>query len=198
MATRGDSAGAVEVLLEGMAASREGRPAADRLYEWLLPDLIRFGGLRESGAIIAEWDREVPVDTDPVWGQVARFEVEAEAAYARGRIPESIAAWESYEEACPTCSPAASYGLARAFEAAGERDRAIAEYERSLEPGNQYDVDPFFRSDVLRRLARLHEEAGNREQAASYYERIVDRWSEADPGLQPQVEAARARLAGLR
>lgn len=195
-ATLGDSAGALRVLLEGWEEGRPGAPA-DRRYDTLLPDLIKFGGLPAAEEIIEEWDREVPVEINPRTGAIGRLEVEAEVEFARGRHRESIAAWEAYEEACPTCSSWASYGLGRAYEALGDRARAIDEFERSLEPINQYDTDPYFRADAFRRLARLHEEAGQNEQAAVYYERIVERWGAADPSLQPQIEAARARLDEL-
>jgi DNA-binding SARP family transcriptional activator/TolB-like protein len=47
------------------------------------------------------------------------------------------------------------------------------------------------------RRAEIHEAAGNADQAADHYRRFIGLWSDADPELQPEVQRARARLAGL-
>lgn len=52
-----------------------------------------------------------------------------------------------------------------------------------------------FRSE---RRARAHEAVGDIEAAVVDYETFVEAWSDADPELQPRVEAARQRLAELR
>jgi tetratricopeptide (TPR) repeat protein len=85
------------------------------------------------------------------------------------------------------------------YERAERPDSAIAAYQRSLEPGG---VDAMFfdllaRPFLLQRLAELHDDLGNAEQAAEYYARFVELWEDADPELQPRVEAARRRLAAL-
>ena len=50
---------------------------------------------------------------------------------------------------------------------------------------------------IYERLGRLYEEAGDPEKARLYYAKLVELWEEADPELQPRVEAARARLEAL-
>jgi hypothetical protein len=48
---------------------------------------------------------------------------------------------------------------------------------------------------VLRRLGKRHDSLGHRDEAIEYYRQFIDLWKDADPELQPQVDAARAALA---
>ena len=50
---------------------------------------------------------------------------------------------------------------------------------------------------VLLRLSQLHASLGHRDKAIEYYTQFIDLWKDADPELQPQVEAAREALARL-
>ena len=43
-------------------------------------------------------------------------------------------------------------------------------------------------------MAQLYDAQGDLESAALHYAQFVDMWEDADPVLQPRVEAARARL----
>jgi len=47
------------------------------------------------------------------------------------------------------------------------------------------------------RLAEIYEELGNREKAAYHCSRFIAYWKDADPELQPRVEAARRALEAL-
>jgi tetratricopeptide (TPR) repeat protein len=47
------------------------------------------------------------------------------------------------------------------------------------------------------RMGEMYDALGDREKAIEYYNRFVARWKNAEPALQPRVEAARARLAEL-
>jgi tetratricopeptide (TPR) repeat protein len=84
---------------------------------------------------------------------------------------------------------------ARAFESQGDLDKAIAEYERLLDPERtEFSlVHPFSRL----RLARLYEKKGRLRAAVKQYEKVLEVWKEADQGLS-EVEEARNRLAALR
>ena len=84
---------------------------------------------------------------------------------------------------------------ARAFERQGDLDRAVAEYERLLDPEKtEFSlVHPFSRL----RLARLYEKKGNLRAAVKQYEKVLEVWEEADQGLT-EVEEARKKLAALR
>ena len=49
-----------------------------------------------------------------------------------------------------------------------------------------------------KRVGELHDDRGDPDKAAGHYAAFVDLWKNADPELQPQVAAARRRLARLR
>jgi tetratricopeptide (TPR) repeat protein/TolB-like protein len=85
--------------------------------------------------------------------------------------------------------------VARALERKGDLDKAVAEYERLLDPEKtEFSlVHPFSRL----RLAQLYEKKGELRAAIKQYEKVLEVWKEADEGL-PQVEGARKRLAALR
>ncbi len=55
---------------------------------------------------------------------------------------------------------------------------------------------PYLAMSHLRR-AEIDERLGVLERAREHYTRFIELWQEADPPLQPQVDAARARLADL-
>ena len=43
-------------------------------------------------------------------------------------------------------------------------------------------------------MAQLHDQLGNADEAIRYYGLFAVRWKEADPNLQPRVEAAIVRM----
>jgi tetratricopeptide (TPR) repeat protein/TolB-like protein len=89
--------------------------------------------------------------------------------------------------------------LARAYDALGVSDSAIVVYERYLASRalDRTTVDAFELGSVLERLGALYEHRGNRVRAAAHYRRFAALWHDADPALQPRVEAARRRAAAL-
>jgi tetratricopeptide (TPR) repeat protein len=86
--------------------------------------------------------------------------------------------------------------LARAYQKAGNLDKAIEVYRQLLtfEPSSQ---DRRMRIPVYHyRLAKLYEEKGLKDKAAEQYRIFLDLWQDADPGL-PEPADAKKRLAGL-
>ena len=74
----------------------------------------------------------------------------------------------------------------------------------ALEDGRAADAQQYFasyfwneRSLVADRLGQAYEAAGEREKAREAYELFVAAWENADPALQPRVEAARQALHRL-
>lgn len=74
----------------------------------------------------------------------------------------------------------------------------------ALEEGRAADAERYFHSYfwterplVADRLGQAYEAAGDREKAREAYELFVMAWEEADPALQPRVEAARQALMRL-
>ncbi len=94
-------------------------------------------------------------------------------------------------------APGPSGLLADAFDMAGDKKRALEEYEKvnaspSVKAG---DIGLYLRSFF--RLGQLSEALGLRDKAIGYYEKLLDIWKNADPGA-PFVQDARKGLARLK
>ncbi|MEJ2217462.1 MAG: hypothetical protein P8099_12695 [Gemmatimonadota bacterium] len=87
----------------------------------------------------------------------------------------------------------------RAHEQAGRPDSAIAAYERylSVKTTTRHVLDETDLAPTLEHLGELYEQKGDRTNAARCYARFMELWSDADPALQPRVEAARRALVRL-
>ena len=115
----------------------------------------------------------------------------AHIATGEGRYVDALAEalrWEG-GECLGRCSD-----LALAYDRAGQRDSAIAIYERYLTSPRIGIPPPHRWGPILERLAQLYDERGDRDEAADYYAKFVELWAEADEELQPRVRAAQARL----
>jgi tetratricopeptide (TPR) repeat protein len=122
-------------------------------------------------------------------------------AIGEGRFSDAVSALRQAEVDYDSFYPdfgtrLLSWDLARAFDGAGMADSAIARYEMALEYGDYLEIHRQAREYpiTLIRLAERYDERGDLERAAGYYARFVELWAEADPDLQPRVEAARLRL----
>jgi tetratricopeptide (TPR) repeat protein len=86
--------------------------------------------------------------------------------------------------------------LARALEALGRYDEALNWYrsypDLSLNSPAQLGLVPA----SLLRIAEIHDRRGEQREARAAREKFVRMWRNADPELQPIVEAARAKIAG--
>lgn len=129
---------------------------------------------------------------------------EASIAYGEGRFADAVSQFREAEREYESFftglgERTVSWDLARAYDRAGMPDSAIARFELSLEYGAAFDLYATTHriGFTLERLASLYDEAGDLESAAGYYARFAELWAEADPDLQPRVEAARARLAEI-
>ncbi|MBI4519392.1 MAG: tetratricopeptide repeat protein, partial [Gemmatimonadetes bacterium] len=93
---------------------------------------------------------------------------------------------------------------AQAFDGLRQRDSAIALYEevaspRSIAAGPRALTLHLAYLPVLhQRLGELYADAGDRAKAAQHYAAFLELWSNPDPELRPQVEAARRALEQLR
>jgi len=145
----------------------------------------------------------------PSWGaqgrQLAKI-VQAEILLAEGKAGDAISAMEKeFVLTSPGMNPPEIMQhnmpfeqdvLARAYQKAGNLDKAIDVYRKLLtfDPASQ---DRRLRVPVYHyRLARLYEEKGLKDKAAEQYRVFLELWKDADPGL-PEVGDAKKRLAGL-
>ncbi len=86
--------------------------------------------------------------------------------------------------------------LARAYALSDRPDSAIALYERFVDTRAVFRIfdDRGELGPALERLGQLYDEAGDRQKAVEYYAKFVELWRDADPELQPRVEAAQRRI----
>ncbi len=93
--------------------------------------------------------------------------------------------------------PVARDGLARAFSATGDLDKAIAEYRRliTFDPDSKerFLIDPRY----YYRLGKLYEDKSRPGLAIQEYEKFLEIWKNADPDL-PDLIDARQRLTKLQ
>jgi hypothetical protein len=90
--------------------------------------------------------------------------------------------------------------LARAFDAAGQSDSAVALHEAFI--GTPYykrlvETGPLALALADERLGEVYEARGDAARAAAHDQRFIALWANADPALQPRVAQARVRLVAL-
>jgi len=171
-------------------------PAADRPYLLLAWLYAEAGRPERARQVLAEYDSTVPDAfrrREPF-----RHGAAASVALAEGRIQDAISAYRAWyaEDNCAVCG---LFELGRAYERVGERDSALAVYERAVTtPGllRMFEEAPTL-GPLYRRLGELYEERGQLDKARDYYGRFVDLWKGADPELQPLVHDVKQRLARL-
>jgi tetratricopeptide (TPR) repeat protein len=94
-------------------------------------------------------------------------------------------------------APCVEFNLARAFDAAGMADSAIAAYERFIKTpyfNRIEETDPFGLAGAHKRLGELYEAKGDRQGAVSHFQQFLTSWKNADPALQPRVAEVKRRL----
>jgi tetratricopeptide (TPR) repeat protein len=89
--------------------------------------------------------------------------------------------------------------LAWAYDQAGEPDSALAIYERYIATPYMWRLqeDSWWLYRAYERLGDLYEQRGDTAKAVYYYGKLVELWKDADPELQPRVEAARRAIVAL-
>jgi tetratricopeptide (TPR) repeat protein len=173
-------------------------PPADRPYLGLARLYARADQPEDARRFASEYEEAVDpaiqkTDADRHWAA-------GEIALAEGRPQDALQDFERWDAEIPGflyLGPLPSF--AEAYDRAGEPDSAIAYYERYLNtPGlfRQFG-DRFWHARSYRRLGELYEARGSTAEAVEYYNEFVELWKDADPELQPQVEAVKQRLARL-
>jgi tetratricopeptide (TPR) repeat protein len=188
----GDYAGARREVAEAMrAVPLESLAPVDRPYTQLASIYSDMGDAARADEFIRLHDRNgVSVYLDTV--MLAKIQLDRRNAAAVLPVLRRIAE----NDVCAFCSLDL---LGKAYDQLGERDSAIAIYERFL---SMPDLDRLYgtglnRGEVLARVAELHLEAGDRTRAAQRYGELVQLWRNAHPALQPRVRAAQQQLTLL-
>ena len=188
-------------------------PEPDRPYFDVATAYALAGDADKAASIIAGYRRDV-TDTTLLRQQTPELHASLGAiALARGDAKTALAEFRQSDVAYDgkpsgECAPCIHFPLARAFDAAGQADSAIAEYEAyiaapywlKLYGSGGIEIgwgDAMVLAGIHKRLGELYEAKGDREKAASHYAAFIQLWKNADPDLQPQVDDVRRRLARL-
>ena len=181
-------------------------PMVDRPYLRAATAFARAGSPEKARAIVARYRAEV---TDTALRREQEAELHTtlgEVVLAEGKPQEAIAEFRrgdiGYDgKPAHECSACLAFDLARAFDAAGQADSAIAMFEQYLDTPGWFKfsprLDPVRVPAIRERLGQLYEANGNTEKAIENYRAFIELWKNAEPELQPRVAAARARLARL-
>jgi tetratricopeptide (TPR) repeat protein/tRNA A-37 threonylcarbamoyl transferase component Bud32 len=158
---------------------------------------------------LAEIQSLIPSFSIPVnkeWGQYRADILEAEILFQEKKYDRAVAVFEKTHH--PDFANLSDlWGViemnllagdlkARALEAKGDLDRAIAEYEHLTNLDRKARGQLLINPKYYYRLAKLYEQKGLKTKARERYQKFLDLWKDADPGL-PEVEDAMKKLAGL-
>src|SRR5204862_6708247 len=169
-------------------------PATDRPYVGLAWLYAHMGRPDRARQLLAEYEAAIPEAVRR--SQPFRHGAAAEIAFAEGRVQDAIKWYRAWydEDSCAVCG---LYLLARAYERAGERDSALAVYERAVTPPGYTRAleESATLGPTYRRLGELYQERGDTTRARDYYTRFVELWKDADRELRTQVRDVRQRLA---
>src|SRR5881275_1273236 len=168
----------------------------DRPYAGLAWFYAEAGRPERGRQLLAEYAVQVPEAfrlREPF-----RHGAAAAVALAEGRIQDAIKEYRAWyeEDSCAVCG---LYELGRVYERTGQRDSALAVYERAVTTPGMLRM--FEEAGTLgptyKRLGELYEERGQLDKARDFYGRFVDLWRNADPELQPLVRDVKQRLVRL-
>jgi tetratricopeptide (TPR) repeat protein len=195
---RGDTVGTVRAVDEALEAyPLNSLATADRPYLDLAAFYASAGQPERAREFIAEYEREVDPEVRR-GNRAGLYSALGDIALAEKRYDAAIAEYRRWDKeiACAIC---ASQSIALAFDQAGQSDSALVRYEHYLTTPwlSRVYNDFFFRAFAFERLGALYEERGDTQNALYNYGKFVELWDEADPDLQPRVEAARRAIGAL-
>lgn len=196
----GDEEGARRVLNEAFERySLRSVPPPDRPYLELASFNAMAGRPERAHELLERYEAELDPGlrrSEESWYHLARGDL----ALSEGRVGDAIEEYRVFDAKVPGwCPGCPADALGDAFARMDQPDSAIAHTERYLETPMMWRIwwDYTSLGPAYQRLASLHEQVGNAEDARFYYGRLVELWSDADPELQPRVEAARRAITAL-
>lgn len=169
-------------------------PLLDRPYFELAMALALAGELERTEALLARWSAEAPPEITPELIEGQQQVVRALLAGQAGRHEEALTLLEEGRRAlhCVYCLTTVR---ARFIERARGPEAGIAAWEeRAATPDQRIFAQVRELPLVYENLCSLHAQHGDLARAVSYCGLFVEMWAEADPELQPRVEAARRTL----
>jgi tetratricopeptide (TPR) repeat protein len=180
-------------------------PILDRPYLQLTRFYAYAGRTEHARALLEEYESAVNPPLRPLYGRTHNRLVGI-VALSEGQLDEAIEQLGTQDRyRCSICALAA---LGWAYELAGQPDSAIAAYRRYAETPHNWRLvasgnadglkDALWLPVVYERLGALHEQRADTANAIRYYGKLIELWKNADPELQPRVEAARRAIEALR
>ena len=194
---RGDSAGALRILDEGLKQHPlDSVPALDRPGAELATVYAAAGERARARQLLSAYEAQVPEGIRR--GQWAWYQARGWLALAEGRAGDAVTAFTQARKT-EECSDCGAWEEGVAFERANLPDSALAAYQRAVGRGTLVKQigDAWVLAPSLKRLGEMYEERRDRARALEYYGRFVELWKDADPALQPAVREVRGRMAQL-
>jgi len=156
--------------------------------------------LGEGGQVrryLDRWREELPSDLQGRFADSERALLLARADGPQAR-PETYLETLNAHRALVRCQRCNRVEEAQALEAVGRlgdaRDRW---YSAATEMDPNFTVALLNRPHAWEKVGQLSEQLGDTAMAMEGYRQFVEAWADADPELQPRVEAARKRIAAL-
>jgi predicted Zn-dependent protease len=170
-------------------------PAADRPYGTLGELYAELGDVPRAAAFQAAIEREGLNRgrfAEAMWRRLRGEILIAKHRYLEAQAELRLAA---DADECAICSLPA---LARSYDLAGERDSAIAVYQRYRTTPwmKRLENDAVELGPILQRLAELYDAQGDRRRAAAADRELASLWRDGDPEFRRIAGAASARAAG--
>jgi len=168
-------------------------------YSWIVDFYAQAGRIDEAKAYLAQYEAQTEYKNNRgfrMWRHYFRGAI----ALAEDRPRDAIQEYRQADRLEGWCHVCAVPRLAFAYDQAGEPDSALAVYERYVTmpwPYRVYRADSWWLAFALERLGDLYEQHADTAKAIYYYGKLVDLWKDADPELQPRVEAARRAIEAL-
>src|SRR5687767_7328956 len=195
----GDAAGARDQVRRSLGAiPMESLPPSERQWGFLLQIAEVTSDVQAARSALLSFERDLPQMGIPQSaGALARARAAVEMT--AGRPEAAIPLLREAERTYYLCDRCAMIALARAFDLAGQRDSAIAYFQRFVDtPRTFLFEDQDWLAGSYKRLGELYEAIGDLPKAATNLGKFVELWKDADPELQPKVREARERLTRVR
>ncbi|MCU0622370.1 MAG: tetratricopeptide repeat protein, partial [Gemmatimonadaceae bacterium] len=172
-------------------------PLEQRPYFDLATIYAIAGRPERARAFVAEADSAAPDLRIAAW-RAGRETAMGEIHLAEGKPREAIGYFLKADSG--VCRICILPRLGAAYDLAGDRDSAIAVFERYRTTPELYrlNTDANYLAGIQKRLGELYEAKGDKARALGAYEQFVTLWRAADPELQPAVQQVRQRIQLLR
>jgi eukaryotic-like serine/threonine-protein kinase len=186
--------------IAALAAWLDGTPMTSEAADgwWNLATLYAMSGdAPRARAAVKKAEQRVAASGAPApetWVQLTQ------AAIALAERKTEVALATLREPVYAQCRDCFAFFKAQAFDAAAQRDSAIAYFEQAVHPKviSTAAYSAMTQGISMFRLAQLYEEAGNIQKAVEYYGRVAEMWKTGDGAARAKRAQALARILALQ